>query len=435
MAKQNDIDRHEIELNRCKDELLNKKSEYNKHREELLRSLDEYSVLKTRIVGFEQELRELNSRIQRVNDEKNDLYKNSVLTRCQLNTSYETLRKVVSEAMSLITKNREISSEIENVTKSKTITDTEIRKREEELSQTNSRLNVLKKIQNNYEWLPQELSKFIIDHKGREIIGILADFITVPEEYETALEASLGEKLNWSLVNDLDSAESLIRELENLDLGRGTFYPVKNTAVRVSRSTSNEGLLALNDVIVVNDIDKQIISNILEKIYITNSLADVTDLEDRLSEGYSFVTPLGNYIDSSGYVSGGHFSNSVFERKREIEELAANSKRLYDDINASKSELSDINKVLSNLHSESSSSGMKLKQLEIYEAEIRKDIDNLNDRCDRYLERVKVVGFELSGYESDKSNKADMLNSISRDITIVENKKHHLEGGFRDLEA
>jgi len=434
-SKENEISRYKIKIDNFKNELAAKKLDYQKHREGLLDSLNEYGSLKSKVVGFEQEIRELDSRIIRINKDRSSIYSDIATTRSELNIIQDKLRCVVKDRISLSVKKLKIEKEYNELFINRSELESKLKKHEEELGQSSSRLQALENIQNNYEWLPEEISKFILERKGSDIIGVLADFVSVSEKYEKALEAALGERLEWALVDNIQNAVNLIELLKNRTVGRATFYPIKQY-ISESHLTHEIGgsIVPLVSLITVQKIEKNLVENILKDVYLIDSFDNISIIEQRLRQGHSFVTIEGDYIDSNGFVSGGFFSDGVFERKREIQKLTVLSDNLEKEVNKFKTEINKSQIKLDNLHSNKNNISVYLRELEIKEVEFRKDIYNLKEVLNRNIQKQSIVKFELAGYLIEKDEKALLLRTLSHDISEVETKKSQLENNFKNLE-
>ncbi len=57
--------------------------------------------------------------------------------------------------------------------------------------------------------------------------GVVADHINVPREYESAVEAVLGDKLQYVVVKNQEEGVRAIDYLKSYQLGRGSFVPVE----------------------------------------------------------------------------------------------------------------------------------------------------------------------------------------------------------------
>ncbi|MFD1730119.1 hypothetical protein ACFSC4_01780 [Deinococcus malanensis] len=82
-----------------------------------------------------------------------------------------------------------------------------------------------------------------LEHPG--IVGSVADLLSVPAEYETALGAALGRRLEQIVVSRADDAREIIEELRRAG-GRATFLPLDLIRARPRRDA---GLLREDGVI------------------------------------------------------------------------------------------------------------------------------------------------------------------------------------------
>src|SRR3990172_6095713 len=174
----------------------------------------------------------------------------------------------------------------------------------ERFKDAQSRLNVLKQIETSYEWLPEGIRRFLLEKKGNGILGVVADFISVPKGYERALEAAFGEKLKWAIVRESEEALSAVEYLRELSLGRGTFVPINNARKIEVLDKNGNGIVPLSDTVKVEGIDKDIIDNMLTNVFVVSSLREALNLKDEIEDGASFVTLGGDMLDSTGAISG-----------------------------------------------------------------------------------------------------------------------------------
>ena len=56
--------------------------------------------------------------------------------------------------------------------------------------------------------------------------GVLANILTVPKEYETAIETVLGQTLQNIVTDTEEDAKKLIEHLRKNNLGRASFLPI-----------------------------------------------------------------------------------------------------------------------------------------------------------------------------------------------------------------
>ncbi|MDR0882791.1 MAG: chromosome segregation protein SMC [Candidatus Adiutrix sp.] len=101
----------------------------------------------------------------------------------------------------------------------------EARKAESKLTALRAKLETLRGVKDNFDWYPQGVKKLMIAPELREagLCGPLAEFLTIPGGYEAAVEAALGERLAWLLVENRAAALAALDYLQNNNLGRCGF--------------------------------------------------------------------------------------------------------------------------------------------------------------------------------------------------------------------
>ncbi|MGH7889308.1 MAG: hypothetical protein ACRENF_02005, partial [Thermodesulfobacteriota bacterium] len=338
-AKEDLVEQRENDLSELRAEGAKTRAELETTRKLVFENLDKYSSLKGIALGYEKELNELRSRRERVKKEIEYVEserENALAAIWKLELSLNEIQgrraeieeKKKSTELSLL----ELDADLQLKNKGNA-------QLKERLKEVNSRAKVLLQIQSNYEWLPEKIRKFILEKKGNGILGLVADFISVPKGYEKAIEAAFGEKLQWALVKESEEALSAIESLRELSIGRGTFIPSGANRKNGDFKKNGKDILPLCEVIKVEGTDSEVIENMLRGVFVVPSIREALSLRDEMQEGTTFVTPDGDLLDSTGAITGGFAQEGIFERKREIEELSAESSALELEISRISEEL------------------------------------------------------------------------------------------------
>jgi hypothetical protein len=91
-----------------------------------------------------------------------------------------------------------------------------------------SRLQSCQEFQAAFKWSNEGVKQVIEKQSGSNAFyGVVADHINVPREYESAVEAVLGDKLQYAVVKNQEEGLRAIDYLKNYHLGRGSFVPVE----------------------------------------------------------------------------------------------------------------------------------------------------------------------------------------------------------------
>lgn len=162
-----------------------------------------------------------------------------------------------------------------------------------------------------------------MDHSG--IVGSVADLMTVPAEYEVAVGAALGRRLEQVVVHTAEDARHIIEELKRKG-GRATFLPLDLIRARGRRDASllhepgvvgNMADLCPTEPALVGE--SLLAGTLLVKdLKVANHLARTYQNRPRL------VTLDGELLESGGAITGGRLrdtGNAVLGDQRRFTEL------------------------------------------------------------------------------------------------------------------
>ena len=177
-----------------------------------------------------------------------------------------------------------------------------------------------------------------IKELGKGMNGALAELIEVPDEYQTAIEMTLGASLQNIVTENEEDAKKLIEHLRKNKLGRASFLPI--SAVKGKKldkiKGQNSGVIGIaSDLIKYNKKYEQVVLNLLGRTVIVKDMDTAIDLAKK--NGYSFriVTIDGDLINPSGAMAGGSVAKktvNILGRSKEIEKLAKEIEKIKQDI-------------------------------------------------------------------------------------------------------
>ncbi|MEE4266024.1 MAG: chromosome segregation protein SMC [Desulfobacteraceae bacterium] len=311
-----------------------------------------------------------------------------------------------------------------------------------------SKYNTLKKMEDNFEWYrdgvraimkapndagggqASELPGISRDLAGN-VLELMADIIEADPAYETAIEAVLGESLQYIIVKDQETSIQAIDYLQQHSAGRSGFIPiasVKPIASVGSNPPPSAGLL-LNHINVKAGYEK-IAQAILGDVILTETIDEAIALFNKNGTFQRIVTKNGDVISHQGILVGGSKDklSGILAKKNEIKELKRQDGILAQKIDKSRIEQHDM---------ESEVQGLEInlqKQIEqknrITEDEIEaekalykagEDLKNAH----RHLEIVQLEQEQLLGEASDIDDEMTKYNSalskVSADINTAQN--------------
>lgn len=417
------------------------KSKYAQTRDELrdirtalFKTLNEYSSLKGSALGHEKELKELQSRKSVIENEYQEITqerksaKGDILKLENVSQENEARKQNITET------NDKLTLTLSSLNEKQRLVIEKGDSLKEDLNELSSRLNALKQIQSNYEWLPEGIRNFIIHNKGQGVLGTFSDFISVPEGYEKAVEAALGDTLKWILVNESSQALNAINSLKQDSIGRGTFVSIKDERINTEIYKSTGNIKSLFDIVQVENIRSNIIERTLKRVFLVSTIDEALQARREVNDNASFVTPEGDFLHSNGAISGGPAQPGVLERKREIENLTAAIEKLQAEIDSTASEIQANDREIQNVNDRIKDYNSRLIEIDIKEAETRKDIDNLKGYLEKIEKRIELVANNLKQIGSEIGENAILIDESDSKIKVLDVEKIDLEHNLAAIE-
>jgi len=195
------------------------------------------------------------------------------------------------------------------------------------LTQKSSRLASFEEIDSSYEWSENKLGPFLSTQPKNSLLGIVADYLAMPAELESAAEIALKQILESVVVTNMDSMSAMCVQLSNQNVGRIRLYPKHKWPA--TEQTPNFGSSLLN--YARPDCDVSPVKHILERILLVENLEiALKHWPWAQAHNYSLLTHDGAVLNSDGSVSSGKplKTSGLLKRKREMRELAVEVKEL-----------------------------------------------------------------------------------------------------------
>lgn len=149
------------------------------------------------------------------------------------------------------------------------------------------------------------------DHAG--IVGSVADLLTVPADYETALQAALGRRLEQVVVQTADDARDIIALLKRQG-GRATFLPLDLLRSRPRRDAAflgRRGVLGNLADLCPSD-PPQVAEALLSDTLLLDTLEAATELARQFASRPRLVTLEGEVLEAGGALTGGRGRDTGF---------------------------------------------------------------------------------------------------------------------------
>ncbi len=255
--------------------------------------------------------------------------------------------------------------------------------------------------------------------------GVLAQLMSVPREYETAIDMALGAaQQNIVTVNE-ETAKELIGYLRQNRLGRATFLPM--SAVRPNGLSDRErqvlnmpGCLGVaSEMVECAPEYRNIIANLLGRTVITDNLDHGIAIMRAGGHRFRLVTLEGDVMHSGGSMTGGSAQSKVsnlLSRERELKELTEQLKTGRAEFDAMKQRLQEGQQKKAELRLAVSDALNELHQQEI--------------AVTREQARHESAAADLAAHRDRMEQTAEATGQLTQSIADIDEQLADLEGGF-----
>ena len=317
-----------------------------------------------------------------------------------------------------------------------------------------TKLSALKKMEENFEWYREGVQAVMkAEHLGggarrtsadgadsradesgnpqpHAIIGLLADVIEPEPEYQTAVEAALGESLQYIIVRDSDTAVGAIEYLQSQIAGRSGFIPVKTVSgIGEDRRVSPNGYdLLLKHVKITAGYEK-IAAGLLSHVIVADDIQQAMALFHQNQFRLSVVTKQGNMISRQGIMIGGSREklSGILAKKQEVKDLENQLQSLDSQLHTEQDARQALEKQVRTLEIDlqklAEDKGTAEKQRTDAEKELYRVSEELK-HVQRHLEIVELEQEQLLGEESDIDDEIarhqKLLSEISSEIETAD---------------
>ncbi|MDO4393122.1 MAG: chromosome segregation protein SMC [Bacillota bacterium] len=290
-----------------------------------------------------------------------------------------------------------------------------------ELGQMSSRTRTLRELDDNYDGYNYAV-KYVMKSGLSGIHGVVADLISVPDGYETAIETALGGAIQNIVCDDDSSAKKAINALKTNKAGRLTFLPVSSVRGSFKRDGNAEmlkGFVGFGPECVKADSKyDDIIANLLGRVVIVDTMDNAVAMSKRI-KGYRFVTLDGEVINASGAITGGKYKNktaNILDRKSEITALEQKMAGKRTEADKVSKELEKVEEELASLEEVSKDQDKKIRELTYDLIEKDNEIKTSESSLREIKSDSERLDKELKEIEEEKRNSLSMANALEEKI-------------------
>jgi chromosome segregation protein len=362
----------------------------------------------------------------------------------------------------------EISGAIARLELERGAKEDELKRNKEESAAVGARISALEEMERRYEGLGDGVKAIMESSKAGErggIHGLLADVIEPEPGFERAVEAVLGQKLQYVMVESQAEGVEAIEYLRAQNRGRASLLPVRDARAGAVEADAEKlkalGLQPLSERVSVKEGFRDAVNYLLSDAVMVNDLSSAASLWRQNGMYKTFVTPGGEMIDRHGVMTGGATTaagvdSGLLTKKREmaearerlssvsigIETLEAELGRLRGEIQSARAEYEEARETLhrENIGEVGIVGELRKHELETERLAARKDA-LVKDRAFSLSEIERVLG-RKSGLANEREvlEKAGVetearINALKSELSALAVEKDALAHGVTEAKV
>lgn len=387
--------------------LSEKEQELEQARHGVYSAITESAAEKTKISNLQAKLSQLTEEEDRAGKELEELATRLDQLKAQRAEKERERTETIARRDAAQQKRAEILQKIERSLETKKQRELELESAKEQLSTHSSRLRSLLELEQNLEGYHKGVQAVMSARKenGTEerlgkILGLVADIIETEPQYELAIEAVLGDRLQYVVVDKHADSLKAIEFLKSESRGRSTFVPSRLREIKSEPFIKNgdHGVVGpALQVVRFNQEYTNVAQYLLGDVVIVDTIQTALHVWERNGFHKTLVTLAGEIVDPWGAVTGGAIESNgtgMLTKRREIKDL----ERLVAEMTG---QVSRLDTTVRGIEAEIESDKKAEAELseDIHRAEIEmvnteKDADAVSDEIRRVEQRQTVLNTE-----------------------------------------
>jgi len=317
-----------------------------------------------------------------------------------------------------------------------------------DLNKKRSKLSALKKLADNYDWYRDGVKAIMRAHRAgtkegkaaekksadalpfqedtpfsAEILAIAADIFEAQPDYQIAVDAVLGEALQYIVVRNQADGLNAIDFLENRRAGRSGFIPLENVAAdacAVSAAIPPKKRL-LNHVKVKPGFEA-VANCLLGQVCVVADLAEALKISASKGPTPMVATLAGEIITPQGIMVGGSQDklSGILAKKHELKATEQKVSALDQELAKAKAHQAELEQALGAIEVELADTKARKKEMIQAETESEKEHYRLTEdlkHAKRHLEVMQLEQEQLQGEEEDLLAEVENQNKLLTTIT------------------
>ncbi len=273
------------------------------------------------------------------------------------------------------------------------------------------------------------------------ILGTVADLLEVPADLDTSVEAVLGERLQWIVVERFDQARDAVALLGAERAGSATFVPLETLPPPAEVPRDDGGVRWASHA--VRATSPALVDYLLGRVAIVDGLDDAERLWRRNGVVATYATPAGEVLSPAGRLRGGSrgddpgqvAEHSLLQRKRAIRDLGDDVRRLTGDVRDAETAVAALENEVAGLRAQVPPLQQTIQASETARLARAKDVEQAAREHERVLRHVETVQSELDQVGGERAETDSVLARLLARQALTRQAEEAHESAMAGLRA
>jgi chromosome segregation protein len=258
------------------------------------------------------------------------------------------------------------------------------------------------------------------------VVGTVADLLEVEPGLERPVEAVLGERLQWIVVERFEHARAAVTWLREQGSGSATFVALECVAEQSGHRPAGHPNAAGDLRWVVDHVNARtpgLLQYLLGQVAVVEHLDQAEALWRRNGVVATYVTPAGDVLSPTGRLRGGSeaaaLPQALLTRKRQLRDLEAEVQRLTETVDAEQATVVTLGAEVATLRTRLGGLEQSVQARQADRLAGDKDLEQSVREHERVHRHLETIGAESRQVAAEAAETESLLARLGQHVQVA----------------
>ncbi|SPE18399.1 chromosome segregation protein SMC [Latilactobacillus sakei] len=284
------------------------------------------------------------------------------------------------------------------------------------------------------------------------LLGAVAELMTVPNDYQQAIELALGAQLQQIVTTDEKTAQQAIDYLKRNRLGRATFLP--NNVVKprtlpsslVNQLQTEPGFIGIaSNLIQFDDAVSPVMMHLMGNLIIATELTEAIKIGRLTGHRYRIVTLAGDILSPGGSMTGGHNNRQnnggLLARKQTLTDLEQQISKMQLALDQKQTKVQALHQDLAEQQAQLEQQQGAFETAKTHYQTQKNELTLLNERLTQFERQQQATDYQVQqqqqSYDADLKRQGELqaaateieaqLTQLKADLDAANEQLQHFD--------